>query len=200
MKKKLKVIEAPKLLKLDLGCGKNKREGFLGVDALHFKGVDRLCDLRKTPWALADYALDDDGTPFIGDYRKLEDESVEEVHCSHFLEHLTQDERVAFFNELHRVLIKGGKASIITPHWLSERAYGDPTHKMPPVTFFSYFYVNKGWRGQNAPHTGYTCDFDCTGGNTIGAPWNARNQETQGFAQTHYANVAQDLHVTVTKK
>jgi len=44
------------------------------------------------------------------------------------------------------------------------------------------------------------CDFDAGGGNNIAAPWNARNQETQVFAQTHYINVAQDLIVTLTKK
>ena len=35
-------ITAPQrtLLKLDLGCGANKRQGFLGVDNLDFEGVD----------------------------------------------------------------------------------------------------------------------------------------------------------------
>ena len=157
VKKKLKAVEAKKLLKLDLGCGKNPKQGFVGVDALDF-GQDVKADLRKRwPW---------------------NDGSVEEVHCSHFLEHLTQDERVHFFNELDRVLVKGGKATIATPHWLSERAYGDPTHKMPPVVFFSYYYLNEEWRKVNAPHTGYQCNLESTGGNVIGAPWNARNQET----------------------
>lgn len=178
--KKLKAVQAPQELRLDIGCGPNKAPGFIGVDIQKFDGVDVVADMRcKWPWG---------------------DESVTEVRSSHFLEHLTQDERVHFFNELHRVLIKGGKATIATPHWLSERAYGDPTHKMPPVTFFSYFYVNKEWREKNAPHTRYTCDFYVTGGNTIIAPWNARSNEVQGFAQTHYANVSQDLIVTATKK
>lgn len=177
--KALKAVEPKKFLKLDLGCGKNPKPGFTGVDARDF-GQEIKTDLRQ-PWPWAD-------------------EAVEEVNSSHFLEHLTQDERVHFFNELYRVLIKGGKATITTPHWLSERAYGDPTHKMPPVVFFSYFYVNKEWREKNAPHTGYTCDFDVTGGNTIAAPWGARSQEVQVFAQTHYTNVSQDLIVTATKK
>lgn len=166
-------------LKLDLGCGPNPRQGFDGVDVMSF-GQAHKHDLRK-PWPWKE------GT-------------VEEVHCSHFLEHLTGSERVHFFNELYRVLIPAGKATIVVPHWSNERAYGDPTHQWPPVVFFSFYYLNKEWRKGNAPHTAYTCDFDATGGNSIGAPWNSRNNEAQGFAQTHYLNVAQDLIVTVTKK
>lgn len=178
-KAKLKQIVQPHL-KLDLGCGKNKREGFHGVDARKFDGVDTVHDLRqKWPWA---------------------DGSVGEIHCSHFLEHLTGHERVHFFNELHRVMAPDAKGTIIVPHWSSERAYGDPTHQWPPVVFFSFYYLNKEWREQNAPHSGYECHFEATGGNNIAPPWNSRNQETQMFAQTHYMNVAQDLIVTVTAK
>ncbi len=178
--KNLKVIEAPAILRLDLGCGKNKREGFHGVDARQFDGkVDTVFDLRQ-PWAWPDG-------------------SIEEAHSSHFLEHLTGHERVHFFNELFRVLRPGGKATIIVPSWTSERAYGDPTHQWPPVTGFSFFYLNKQWREANAPHTGYVCDFDFVGGNSLAQPWDSRNQETQSFAQTHYINVAQDMHVTITK-
>ena len=88
--RKLQVVEKTEPLKLDLGCGPRKREGFTGVDAIKFDGVDLVQDLRK-PW-------------------QWEDGSVEEVHCSHFLEHLTGFERVHFFNELYRVLHKEDKA------------------------------------------------------------------------------------------
>lgn len=180
--KRKAVAAVPALLKLDLGCGPNKREGFLGVDALPFDGkVDKVCDLRKTPWP-------------------WKDASVGEVHCSHFLEHLTGAERVPFFNELYRVMAKDAKATIIVPSWTSERAYGDPTHQWPPVVGMSFFYLDKNWRAANAPHCGYECDFLFTGGNTLGAPWNLKTQEAQIFAQTHYINVAQDMIVTITKR
>ena len=177
--KKLALVQ-PAALKLDLGCGPNKRDGFHGVDIMEFKGVDTVADLRgRWPWV---------------------DGSVEEVHCSHFLEHLTGAERVRFFNELYRVLKKDAKATIIVPSWTSERAYGDPTHQWPPVVGFSFYYLNKAWRDVNAPHCGYTCDFDFTGGNSLANPWNLKTQEAQAFAQTHYINVAQDMHVTVSKR
>src|SRR5687767_3667033 len=86
----------PTLLKLDLGCGLNKREGFSGVDVREFPGVDLVMDLRK-PWLWTD-------------------ESVAEAHCSHFIEHLTAPERIHFVNELHRVLVPGGKCQVIVPH------------------------------------------------------------------------------------
>jgi hypothetical protein len=95
-------------LKLDFGCGPNKREGFQGVDSIAFPGVDFVVDLRQRwPW---------------------EDNSVAEAHASHFIEHLTAMERVHFANELYRVLKPGGKCTVIVPHWGSCRAYGDPTH------------------------------------------------------------------------
>lgn len=180
-KKKLKVLEQTAPLRLDLGCGPNKREGFHGVDALAFDGkVDTVMDLRQTwPW---------------------KDGSVDEVHSSHFVEHLTGAERVPFFNEMFRVLRGGAKATIIVPSWTSERAYGDPTHQWPPVTGFSFYYLNKQWRDVNAPHVGYTCDFDFVGGNSLPPAWNARAQEVQAFAQTHYLNVAQDMIVTLTRR
>ena len=176
----MKKTTAKQDIKLDLGCGPRKKEGFIGVDSIKFEGVDVVADLRK-PW-------------------KWANGSVSEVHCSHFLEHLTGAERVPFFNELYRVLKKDGKATIIVPSWTSERAYGDPTHQWPPVVGMSFFYLDKGWRAVNAPHCGYECDFGFVGGNSIGQPWNLKTQEVQAFAQTHYLNVAQDMHVTLTRR
>ena len=195
MTKRKQVVTAPAPepkpgLKLDLGCGPNKRPGFIGVDERKFNGVDVVTDLRK-PWPW------DDG-------------SVAEVHASHFLEHLTGSERVWFFNELYRVLAPAeygpggnpvkGFASIIVPHWSSERAYGDPTHQWPPVVFFAFYYLNAEWRAQNAPHCGYTCNFEVGGTNAISNEWTVKNQETQQFAQMHYINVATDLQLRLVKK
>lgn len=176
-----KLAEVPKPLKLDLGCGKNKKPGFTGVDSRQFDGVDIVHDLReKWPWA---------------------DESVEEVHCSHFVEHLATAERIHFVNELYRVLAKGAKATIIVPHWASCRAYGDLTHQWPPVSEFWFFYLNKDWREQNAPHNdGYSCNFDATWGYGMHQQLTIRNQEYQNFALNFYKEAAQDLIATLTKK
>jgi len=166
-------------LKLDLGCGANKKEGFTGVDCIAFDGVDVVADLRE-PW-------------------KWEDNSVDEAHASHTLEHLTWPERVHFFNELWRVLKPGAKTTIVIPHWNSCRYYGDPTHK-EPMSEFAFYYLSKDWRKGNAPHTDYTCDFDATWGYSLHPALAARNTEFQQFAIQWHKEACQDIIATVTKK
>jgi hypothetical protein len=43
-------LNEQKNMKLDLGCGTKKREGFVGVDSMTLPGVDVVVDLRITPW------------------------------------------------------------------------------------------------------------------------------------------------------
>ncbi len=183
------------LLKLDIGCGPNPREGFTGVDALTF-GNDKIIkhDLRETPW------------PFAND-------SVAETHCSHFLEHLTNFndkwERVRFFNELWRVTVpveysaagipSKGFAKIIIPHWCSNRYYGDPSHK-EPIGEMSICYLDPVWRKANAPHTdsehnpnGYNCHWACSYDYTFHQEMAGRNAEYVRMAVTFWKEVAQDL-------
>ena len=168
-------------MKLDLGAGINKKEGFIGVDSRGFPGVDVVADLTK-PWPWAD-------------------ETVDEVHCSHMIEHLTAEQRIFFVNELYRVMKKGAKATIVTPHWSSTRAYGDLTHQWPPVCEMWYYYLNKDWRAVNAPHNdGYICDFDATWGYGLHESLLARNPEFQQFAINFYKEAAQDLHATLIKR
>jgi hypothetical protein len=181
--------------KIDFGCGSNKKDGFEGVDCIAFEGVDYVFDAGK------------DKFPF-------EDDSVEEAHASHFVEHLDAKERTHFVNELYRVMKKGATAQIIVPHWGSCRAYGDPTHKWPPVSEFWFYYLSREWRlgnpekgiGANAPHTdikfnpdGYDCDFQCTWGYSMHPDLMVKNQEYQQFAFTFYKEAVQDIIVTFTK-
>lgn len=175
-------------MKLDIGCGPNKREGFTGIDRIAFPGVDHVCQIGTDP------------LPF-------DDQSVDEAHASHFVEHLTAPERVHLFNELFRVMKPGAKATIITPHWASNRAYGDPTHQWPPVAEFFFYYLLKSWRDANAPHTdadhwpqGYSCDFDATWGYGLNPALHARNAEYQQFALNNYKEAAMDLHATLTRR
>jgi hypothetical protein len=169
------------MIKLDIGCGPRKQEGFTGVDIQVFPGVDVVHDVRITPWP-------------------WEDSSVDEVFSSHFLEHLSGEERIGFFNELHRVMKPQAKAVIITPDWSHACAYGDPTHKWPPLSGWYQLYLNKQWRDINAPHVEYTCDFDWVVGGSWDEWLNVRNQETRIFAMGHYINSQRDLHVTLVKR
>jgi len=174
--------EILKPVKLDLGCGKNKKEGFTGVDSRAFDGVDTVCNLGAETWP-------------------WETDSVDEVHCSHMVEHLKPMERIHFANELHRVLKPQAKAQIITPHYASVRAYGDLTHEWPPVVTFWYLYLNAEWRKVNAPHNDrYTCDFDHGYGFGLHPTVQLRNMEYQNYAVIHLLEGAQDLLVTLTKR
>jgi len=182
---KKKLIQATKL---DIGCGSKKREGFHGVDQYAMEGVDIVLKIGTEAWPFAD-------------------DSIEEAHSSHFIEHLTANERVHFYNELWRVMKKGAKASIIVPHWNSNRAYGDPTHQWPPVSEMAMYYLSKEWRATQAPHTdkqwnpdGYCCDFEAVWGYGMHPQLVVRNQEYQQFAMQWYKEAVQDMHITLTKK
>lgn len=175
------------MVKLDIGCGTRKKDGFVGVDSIAFPGVDVVADLKER-W------------PF-------EDGSVDEVHASHVIEHFTGTERVHIVNELYRVMKPGAKATIIVPHWASCRAYGDPTHCWPPVSEFWFYYLRKEWRDTQAPHTdaannptGFNCDFDATWGYGTHPDVSVRAQDFQAFAVQFYKEAVQDIHATLTRR
>jgi len=168
------------LVRLDLGCGKTPRDGFEGVDMRDF-GQKHTVDLRKRwPW---------------------KDSSVDEIHCSHFVEHLDAAERIHFVNEMYRVMKPTAKATVVAPHWASTRAYGDLTHRWPPVAEFWFYYLNREWRTSNAPHNDeYTCDFEVTWGYALHPALVSRNQEFQTNALQWYKEAAQDIVATFVKR
>jgi len=175
-----------KHIRLDIGCGTNKRKDgeWIGVDTIDFPDVDVVSDALTY-------------------LKTLEDNSVEEMFASHFLEHLNGEDRVLFMNEAWRVLQDKAKFTIVCPHWSHERAYGDPTHKWPPVNSWTFYYMNKGWRDVNAPHCGYTCDFDfgVAGSFDPNDSYVAnRNIETKMIFMSRNINVTTDIIATLNKK
>ena len=93
----------------------------------------------------------------------------------------------------------GAQMLVITPYFTHACAYGDPTHK----SFLSEWvanYLHKAWRDTQAPHVGYTCDFDFVTGGSFD-PWiMTRSPEVQMFAMQRYVNSMRDLHLTLTKR
>ncbi|MGR3310677.1 MAG: class I SAM-dependent methyltransferase [Candidatus Brocadiales bacterium] len=105
--------------RIDLGCGNNKRDGYIGID--------------RYPYPSADIIRDADlhGLPF-------DDNSVDELYTSHFLEHCHN--LVFVMNEIHRVLKLGGRATILVPNIMHSGAFRDPTHvRFFNVESFLYF-------------------------------------------------------------
>lgn len=176
-------------LKLDLGCGKNKKgPDWTGVDSMAFEGVDVVCDLVKAN-KKGEFVL-----------WQWDDSTVDEIHASHFVEHLTGPQRIHFVNEAYRVLKPGAKITIITPHWNSCRAYGDLTHAWPPVSEFWFYYLSTDWRAVNAPHNvDYKCNFAATWGYSMHPSIMSRNQEYQNFALANFKEAAQDIIATLVK-
>lgn len=173
-------------MKLNLGSGPTALPDYTNVDVLAFPGIEQV-DLRERwPWA---------------------DESIEEILASHFIEHLTERERCHALNEAWRVLKPGGKMTIVTPHWASCRAYGDPTHQWPPVSEFWFYYLNAEWRATQAPHTdvahlpwGFSCHFTATWGYALHPDLLVRNADYQQQALAFYKEAAQDTHATLIKQ
>jgi len=165
-------------MKLDIGCGTKKTEGFIGMDSIAFDGVDIVHDARVIPWP-------------------IESNSVTLVVSNQFLEHLTGFERIEFFNELYRVMVKDGMAVISTPAWNNERAYGDPTHQWPPVNTWTYYYLDKEWREREAPHVTYNCDFKAT----FVVNYDTTSQIDHNEKNAHHAiNVITDLIAKLKKQ
>lgn len=174
-------------MKLDLGCGGKKKEGFIGVDQYAMEGVDVVLNIGEAEWP-------------------WENDSVDEIYASHFLEHLTPKQRMHFMNEAFRVMKEGAKATIITPHWASNRAYGDMTHAWPPVAEMFYYYVSQEWRDTQAPHTdkkwnpdGMNCNFAATWGYSFSPELASRSQDHVNYALANYKEAAQDMYATLSK-
>jgi predicted SAM-dependent methyltransferase len=106
-------------LKLNLGCGADRREGWTGVDLFRGPAVDVVHDLDVGPWPFADAA-------------------AHSILARHVFEHVADP--VLFMAECHRVLEPGGLLWLVTPHWRSRDAYTDPTHRrFPTENTFDYW-------------------------------------------------------------
>lgn len=106
-------------MKLNLCSGAMLLNGYVDVDKSRSAlKVNLLYDLDNIPW------------PF-------EDESADEIIMSHCLEHLIDHNSV--MGEIYRILNCNGKAVISIPHFTSQLAYADPTHKhfycIPDILF-----------------------------------------------------------------
>lgn len=113
--------------RLNLGCGYQPLPGWVNVDYIYTKYNDIVVDLNKQwPWR---------------------DNSIQEIFCSHVLEHL--EDPIHFFKEAQRVLKKDGYLTVRVPHGWSDAAMGDPTHKRP---YFVSTFI--GFTGSYSPsHT-----------------------------------------------
>ncbi|MEK6889287.1 MAG: methyltransferase domain-containing protein [Nanoarchaeota archaeon] len=94
--------------KLNLGCGRDIKKGYVNVDYIKFPGVDKVLDLNKTPYPFKknefDFAL-----------------------LRNILEHL--DDPKSKLLEIHRILKPEARVLIRTPHFSSCNVWGDIEHR-----------------------------------------------------------------------
>lgn len=95
-------------MKLNIGSGHVKIDGYLNVDHDPLVKPDILCDLEKLQLP-------------------LEDGSVEEVVAHHIFEHIGPG-FIPMMKELYRVCKHDAVLDIKFPHHRSEIWFGDPTH------------------------------------------------------------------------
>jgi len=115
---KEKISNAEKLV-VELGCGTNPlTTDSIKIDNFNSESVDIIADLNN-------------GIP-------LDDESVDELHSYHFLEHVENFEFI--LSEIHRVLKPNGMTIGSVPHFSNPYFYSDYTHKyFFGLYSFSYF-------------------------------------------------------------
>jgi predicted SAM-dependent methyltransferase len=99
-----------KEVKIDVGCGTRKKDGCIGIDKTKYEEVDIQLDCRFNP------------LPF-------ENDSVDYIYTSHFLEHLSFEEVLYIMNEFYRVLKPGKILDVIVPHGFSYSGMADLSHK-----------------------------------------------------------------------
>lgn len=94
---------------LELGCGNSKQfQNSIAIDLVDLNGVDIVCDLNL-------------GFPFIPD------NSVDEIHSSHFMEHVSDFGFI--MKEIYRILKTNGTNFMKVPHFSNPFFYSDYTHK-----------------------------------------------------------------------
>jgi len=103
--------------KLNIGCGKDIRKGYINLDSIKLPGVDLMHNLDKYPW------------PF-------KNNTFEEVYCANVLEHL--ESIIKPMEEIWRISKNSAKVIIKVPIFPGIGAAADPTHKQ----FFSFLTFN----------------------------------------------------------
>ncbi len=101
-------------MKINFGCGNDKRKGYINVDSSKDVRPDKIWNLEKTP------------LPF-------KDDSIDEILVYHVLEHI--QEFIPLMHDFWRICKDKTIIKIKTPFYSSWGQFNDPTH----VRFFTPF-------------------------------------------------------------
>ena len=195
----LSFAPSTRMVRLDLGAGTNPRQGFESVD-LHADANHKV-DLFKFPFPADKWA----------------DDSVDEIFCSHFAEHipareirledlsvdnpmtrerfLGQDMFLAFFDECYRILKDGATMTVVVPSHRSDRAFWDPTHRRF-IAQQTFLYLNEEWRKVNRPGVA-RCNFGVNVTHSMMSDLNALAPEVFQRRFNEGWNIAIDWHAAL---
>ena len=115
--------ETTRSLVLDVGCGRNKRPGAIGIDRNRDTAADVVAD------------IDSGKLPF-------QDGVFGEVWLVHVIEHVA--DVIATVEEVHRISRPGGRIVIETPHYTDFSSFCDPTHRWHLNSFSFRYFTEEG--------------------------------------------------------
>lgn len=130
----------------------------------------------------------------------FKDNSVEEAYSAFLFNRIPSNKRGSFMDELWRVLVPGGKCTIIVPYWTSVRSVQDPMSEWPPLCEQSFLYFNRKFREDNKLPYKLKCDFDFVYGYSLDQETQLKSDETRPFWIKHYVNSINDLQLVLTKR
>jgi hypothetical protein len=181
-------------MKLNLGCGQHKIDGYVNVDAIAAAQPDVVHNLEITPWPWPD-------------------SSVDEIVMRHSLEHMGAETKTFFaiMQELYRVCRDGAPIYIHVPDPRHNSYLSDPTHVRPIIPgLFAAFSRrnNEHWQEAGAANTPLALylgvDFQTTHIETnLDEPYaslyrkNAISQEELDLAIKLYNNVVIEYAITL---
>lgn len=193
------IIEDDKPIFIDLACGDNKQNGYIGVDVEKTPSVDIVCNLLEFPWSFA------------------KDNSIDKLHTAHFVEHIPMvfwgegnelsilpkkgyiDLLEKFFEECWRVLKVGGELQVIAPYYSSMRCWQDPTHRRA-INDATFLYVQRPWREANKLiHCHGKSNFAVSYGYALDQSIVNKVPEYQAMAVRTQNNVVNDIVATLKK-
>jgi SAM-dependent methyltransferase len=81
-------------MKIDVGCGNTPKKGYIGIDKYPKKKVNIVAEAHDLPY---------------------KDGEVDEIRCSHMIEHILEPKVTQVLAEFNRVLKSGGELVLICP-------------------------------------------------------------------------------------
>ena len=134
-------------MKLNIGSGFKRFDGFLNIDDDHGVNPDYVVDLEHAKFP-------------------IDDNIVDEIKAHHILEHIGEG-FIPLMKELYRICKHGAILDIIVPHYTHTMFHDDPTHKraitIGGMSLFSKKYCKdhvERWGSSNGIALKYDIDFE----------------------------------------